>query len=87
VELVGRSKQKRTVNAEDGDVVRDRLVLQDVRPPGLDVCRASPLETVVVRATRLMNRSAAITMPTSTATVRSANTVSRNVTAHTRVSA
>ena len=40
-------------------------------------------DTVVVRLTRRMNSSAASTMPTSTATVRSASTVSVNVTSHT----
>ena len=41
---------------------------------------------MVVRATRLMNSSAASTMPTSTATVRSASTVSENVASHTATS-
>ena len=43
-------------------------------------------ETVVVSATRWMNSSAASTMPTPTATVRSANTVSAKVTSQTAMS-
>jgi len=42
VELVGRSKQKRPVDAKDRDVIGNRLVLQDVRPPRLDVFRRDP---------------------------------------------
>jgi hypothetical protein len=43
-------------------------------------------ETVVVAATRLMNSRAARIIPASTATVRSAKTVSANVTTHTLMS-
>jgi hypothetical protein len=41
---------------------------------------------VVVPATRRMNSSAASTIPTSTASVRSASTVSAKVTTHTAMS-
>jgi hypothetical protein len=70
------------VNPVDGDELRDALVLQDVQASVLDVASVT-CDTVVVAATRRMKRSAARIIPASTATVRSATTVSTNVTAHT----
>ena len=51
--------------------------------PALRRSRAVTRDTVVVAATRRMKSSAARIIPTSTATVRSANTVSANVTSQT----
>ena len=83
--LVGHAEQERAVDPEHGHVRRDRLVLQDVDAPGLDVVGVTR-DTVVVTATRRMNSSAARIIPTSTASVRSANTVRKNVTSHTLMS-
>ena len=41
LELVGRAEQERPVDAEDGDVVRDVLVLEDVHAAAFDVLRRS----------------------------------------------
>ena len=45
--LVGGAEQKRPMNPEDGDVVRNVLVLQDVQTTVLDIVDGSS-ETVVV---------------------------------------
>ena len=79
-QLVGGPEQERPVDAEDRHVVGDRLVLQR-RARGRGGCsRASRATRWSWPTTRRMNSSAAMIIPASTATVRSASTVSANVT-------
>src|SRR4051794_12028181 len=85
-QLLRGSKQKRPVNPKNGNIPGNLLVLQDMR---------AAIPNIFFRYRRNRSRceirwmysSAARIVPTSTATVRSAKTVSANVTAQTAMSA
>jgi len=71
-------KRKGAMNAEDGYVGRNSLCLQDMHVPFLKYSSVTCV-TVVVLVTFRMNTRAARIIPASTATVKSANTVSAKV--------